>query len=326
MESIKKREPFTIFVLILGLLFFQNCEKKAADLTKIESFQQQLSQLAIESDNQLITKHFESIQRVIDAERVINPDEAALLNRMHDVFLNDTLSNPTDIQSYLNRERTLILAWTSPSDGKTSFSWLRLPINWEAEKDYPLYVHLHGSWDVAAQPISYMSFTFNESPSTTYAFEDGYWLSPWARGNEWYHGISKSDVWEAIAELEKIVTIDDSRKYLSGHSMGGLGAWYIAKESNENWASIGIHSGALFYKNSKYVTPEDVNKLKNVPIYFVWGSDEESVFHESNTQAINLLSEAGNQNLEVMLFEGGHDYNEIDVENMYNWMRTFRNE
>jgi predicted peptidase len=242
---------------------------------------------------------------------------------MYDAFMQDTLASPSDFDSYLNRQRTLILAWTSPSDHVVSFSWLRLPKDWDIEKEYPLYVHLHGHWDVAYKPISFMSYTFNVNPSTTTAFEDGYFLSPWGRGNKWYHGQSKTDIWESISELEKIAKVDQNRKYLCGHSMGGYGTWHIAQESKNTWAAIGIHSGALAYNKSKYVTYEYAEKLKNMPTYFVWG-DQEITLKKENIKLHKMLEELGNPNLKVTVFKGEHDYNEVDVENMYNWMRLFK--
>ncbi|MCG8373487.1 MAG: hypothetical protein MI700_08150 [Balneolales bacterium] len=313
----------SVLPIILFSVFLQNCEQEAPNQENVQLLNQKLSALAEEADHELFTHHFNSIQRVIDAERKLSVEEVEILENMYSAFLTDTLANPSDIESYLNRERTMILAWTSPTDGKVSFSWLRLPKDWNPGKEYPLYVHLHGFWDVAEGPISYMSYTFNVDPSTTTAFEDGYWLSPWGRGNKWYQGISKTDVWEAIAEIESLVTIDQNRKYLSGHSMGGFGTWSIAQESTEIWAAIGIHSGALFHSNSEYLESEYAENLNDIPVYFVWGDKEESVLIESNETAISLLNESGHQNLFITTFDGGHDYNEVDVENMYNWMRTF---
>ncbi len=107
--------------------------------------------------------------------------------------------------------------------------------------------------------------------------------------------------------------------------MGGYGAWHIAQESKNTWAAIGIHSGALWYNDSKYVTPEYADKLKNTPTYFLWG-DKEMALKRENIKAHKLLENAGNTNLKIAVFNGGHDYNEKDVEDMYKWIRTFKKE
>ncbi|MFK7811608.1 MAG: hypothetical protein AB8B59_03885 [Maribacter sp.] len=315
----------SVFILFCSCAIgIQGCNQKAANLEKVALLDKKLNELEAKSDNQFFSAHFKSIRQVINEEQSISKEEANLLDKMYDVFLNDSLTNPSDFSSYLERKRSLILAWTSPTDGTVSLSWLKLPKNWDPKKTYPLYVELHGYWDVASKPISFLSHTFIKRPSTTAAFEDGYLLSPWGRGNKRYHGISKIDVWESIAELEKMTKINPERKYLLGHSMGGYGTWHIAQESDSVWAAIGILSGSLFYEKSKYITPEYANKLKNTPTYFAWGNKEDQVMTESNKKAHNLLRDVGNQNTVTAVFDGGHDYDEVNVEKMYNWLRTFK--
>ncbi len=319
----KRKNIILLVLLTVSISFLQGCEQQRVNNDMAFVLKQKLDELANNSTEPLITDHFLSIKAVIDAERRISTEEAKILEGMYIAFLQDTSTSPANFESYLNRQRTLILAWESPTDRKTSFSWLRLPKDWDPEIEYPLYVHLHGSWDVAAEAISYMGFTFVADPSTTTAYEDGYWLSPWGRGNKWYQGISKTDVWEAIDHFEAKVNIDPTRRYLSGHSMGGFGTWYLAQESSENWAAIGLHSAALFYEDAELVTQEYAEKMKDVPTYLVWGNNEDEGYHVTNGELIRLLKEAGNQNVKDTLFVGGHDYNERDVEAMYEWMRTF---
>ena len=316
------------FLLVLYCLTigFHSCVEKNYESEKTKLFKEKLSDLSESADNKYFKIHLKSMLQVINAEKSFSQKDNEILEKLYDVFLNDSLANPSNFDSYLNRKRMMILAWVSPTDNAVSFSWLRLPKDWDAEKEYPLYVNLHGLWDVADEPINYMSFTFIENPLTSTPFEDGFSLTPWARGNQWYHGISKIDMWESIAELEKIAKVDPKRKYLNGFSMGGYGTWHIAQESANTWAAIGIHSGALGYNGSKYITPEYAEKLKNTPTYFVWGDKEDDLLIKGNIKAHKLLEKAGNPNLKIAIFKGGHDYNQIDLENMYNWMRTFKKE
>ena len=319
----QKQLGLLLFFLALPFVGFGfQSNEQNGDYKKVDLFQKKLSDLSQNSKDDLFTIHLESILKVINSKKSLSEREAGVLAKMYDAFVKDSLANPSNFQSYKKRQRMLILAWESPTDGAVSFAWLRLPKNWSPEKEYPLYVQLHGFWEVAQNPFRYMSFTFHQNPMTTYAFEDGYFLSPWGRGNQWYHGISKTDVWESIAELEKIVKINAKRKYLCGHSMGGYGTWHIAQESAENWAAIGIHSGALWYNDGKYVTQEYANKLKNMPTYFFWGNKERQL-KKANIKIHKFLEKAGNQNLKIAVFQGGHDYNEEDVEKMYDWLRKF---
>jgi hypothetical protein len=102
----------------------------------------------------------------------------------------------------------------------------------------PLYVQLHGLWDVAQDRMPYLAYPFS-NPGTSCAFEDGYLLSPWGRGNQWYCGIAETDIGEGMAFVKALVRVDERRQYLCGHSMGGYGAWHIAHRSADLWAALG---------------------------------------------------------------------------------------
>ena len=70
------------------------------------------------------------------------------------------LNSPRLRESYLNRSKQLIVSWVSPADGQVSFTWLRLPAGWDPQREYPLYVCLHGLWDVAANRLDYLNYPF----------------------------------------------------------------------------------------------------------------------------------------------------------------------
>jgi hypothetical protein len=251
-------------------------------------------------------------------------DSAFLENTYHAFNNQNDTSSAKELSTYIKRQRPFILSWVSPTDGSVSFSWLSPPKNWNPENKYPLYIQLHGLWSVASNSIEYMTYPFLAAASGSNSFEDGYLLSPWGRGNLWYQGISETDIWECIAALEDIVTIDSTRKYLSGHSMGGYGAWRIASKSPYTWAALGIHAGALWYNGSNLVNSTVAKALKYVPTYFVCGTIDALL--SINQVAYNLLEDVGNQHLKFTTFVGGHEYIEENVENMYLWMRNFVNE
>jgi predicted esterase len=259
---------------------------------------------------------------VINSRNGLSPLEATFLENTYKAFNNQSdPSNPKLLRTYLERKRPFILAWVSPTDGAVSMSWLNPPGNWDPEKEYPLYIQLHGLWGVASNSIEYMTYPFLQGPSTSNSFEDGYLLSPWGRGNYWYQGISETDIWECMAALEALVKINPDRKYLSGHSMGGYGAWSIASKSPDTWAALGIHAGALQYGNPNLVNPDVAAALNHLPVYFVCGTEDGLM--EINTTAYELLGDAGNPNLQFVTFTGGHEYKEQNVYYMYLWLRGF---
>jgi dienelactone hydrolase len=272
------------------------------------------------STDPLLRLHFRSVQQVVEAgDRHSTADDEAV-GRLWTAFKDGSLPHsPTLTSSYLDRSRPLVVAWTSPTDGQVSFAWLTLPSGWDAAKEYPVYVQLHGLWDVAQDRLPYLAYPY-WNPGSSFAFEDGYLVSPWGRGNQWYRGIAETDVWEGLATVDSLVRVDPRRLYLCGHSMGGYGAWHIAQRSAGVWAALGVHAGALSYFPAE-VTPAAAAALRELPTYFVVGTSDGLL--TVNQAAYGLLGDAGNPDIAFVTFPGGHDYRQSDVERMYLWLRQF---
>ncbi len=282
-----------------------------------------LQALSDGSSDPLLRLHFNSMTQVIAAGDHHYPADDQAIQAMWASFTNAaTPHSPRLRESYLDRSRPLIVSWVSPADGQVSFAWLTLPRDWDLQREYPVYVQLHGLWDVAADRLPYLAYPFS-NPGTSYAFEDGYLISPWGRGNLWYRGIAETDIWEGLAAVKRLVRVDPSREYLCGHSMGGSGAWHIALGSADVWAALGIHAGALSY-NPGELDAAAAASLRDLPTYFVVGTSDGLLGVDQT--AYQLLQSAGNPNLVFVTFPGGHDYRSVDVEAMYLWMRTFVNE
>jgi len=285
------------------------------------SLRDALQSLRDEADDPLFRLHFESILDVVEAGDRGRRADTENINELWETFEDVSApEGPRMRAPYLNRSRPLIISWRSPTDGQVSFTWLTLPADWDPGKEYPLYVGLHGLWDVAADRLEFLTYPFL-NPGTSFAYEDGYLISPWGRGNQWYQGISEVDIWECMAVVKDLVRVDESRQYLTGHSMGGYGAWHIALRSAETWAALGVHAGALWYGGEAELSAAAADVLRDVPTYFVVG-DADGLL-STNQVAYELLREAGNSHLAFVTFPGGHDYRQPDVERMYLWLREF---
>lgn len=279
-----------------------------------------LQALSDQSNDAILRRHFQSMTAVLDASDRHIAADTDTINQLWQTFADASApDSPRQRASYLSRSRSLIISWVSPTDGQVSFTWLQLPANWDPEREYPLYVGLHGFWDVAADRLTYLNYPF-QNRGGSFAYEDGYLASPWGRGNLWYRDIAETDIWECIATIKNLVRVDVNRQYLCGHSMGGYGAWHIALRSADTWAALGIHAGALWYDQAE-VNAAAAATLHNVPTYFVVGTSDSLL--AINQTAYQLLQNAGDPHLAFVTFPGAHDYRQEDVERMYLWMKAF---
>ena len=279
-----------------------------------------LQTLADQAGDPFLQRHFNCILQVVEAgDRRSAADDQGIKDLWSAFTQASTPHSPRLRASYLDRSRPLVVSWVSPTDGQVSFAWLTLPAPWDPTLEYPLYIQLHGLWDVAQDRIPYLAYPFSH-PGTSDAFEDGYLVSPWGRGNLWYRGIAETDIWEGMAVVKALVRVNERRQYLCGHSMGGYGAWHIARRSADTWAALGIHAGALQYDAGELVASV-ATALRDLPTYFVVGTSDGLL--SVNQAAYALLQDAGNPNLAFVTFPGGHDYRQTDVEAMYLWLREF---
>ena len=80
---------------------------------------------------------------------------------------------------------------------------------------------------------------------------------------------SEQDVMQVLQRMRQLYKIDESRIYLMGHSMGGIGTWKIAPKYPDIWAAIAPISG-----NG---TPATLEKLRGVPEIIVHGDADPTV-------------------------------------------------
>ena len=280
-----------------------------------------LQELSDGPGDPLFRLHFRSIIAVIEASDRRSSGDTKNIKKLWKTFQDASARNsPRLRENYLNRSQQLIVSWVSPTDGQVSFTWLRLPAGWDPGREYPLYVQLHSRCDEATDRLEYLNYPFL-NPGTSSAFEDGYLISPWGRGNLWYSGIAEADIWECLAAIKNLVRVDVGRQYLCGHSMGGYGAWRIARSSPDTWAAIGIQAGALRHEGQREVNAGAIAALRDMPTYFVVGNSD-GLFGV-NLATYQLLRATGNPSVTFAMFPGGHAYRQGDIERMYLWMRKF---
>lgn len=61
---------------------------------------------------------------------------------------------------------------------------------------------------------------------------------PYARGSMGYQGIAEKDVYDVLADVKRRFPVDEDRVYLTGISMGGSGALWLALTRPDIWAAV----------------------------------------------------------------------------------------
>jgi len=112
--------------------------------------------------------------------------------------------------------------------------------------------------------------------------------------------LSEKDVMNVLALVEQEYAVDTSRVYLMGHSMGGMGTWYLGQKYADKWAGLGVMSGGFGYKDYP------AERLRGIPLITDAGSMD-TALHGAEAQAgIARLKAAGLDPVYIEIAGGTH--------------------
>lgn len=132
----------------------------------------------------------------------------------------------------------------------------------------PLIVWLHGTGEIGTDPT--MPITANKScyfasPSMQSYFGGAYILSPQCQ-TMWMEGSTENALMALIKNyVSKNSDIDTTRIYVGGNSNGGYMTMLLACDYTSYFAAAMPTCEAL---SDKSITDEDIQKIKNIPIWF----------------------------------------------------------
>ena len=127
----------------------------------------------------------------------------------------------------------------------------------------------------------------------------------------------------AMAELDQEIAEfhgDPARTYLSGLSMGGYGAWELARTYPTRWAAVAIAAGVIFWsyaperwQQAPKLTAEYAQAVRGIPVWLFRGADDNIVVPRQDELLYASLKAAGGR-VRFWLYQGlRHDC----------WTRTY---
>ncbi|MEZ6062606.1 MAG: prolyl oligopeptidase family serine peptidase [Planctomycetaceae bacterium] len=231
-----------------------------------ESLQTQLAELQ------------ESVEILSAKPELQNPDGSALVadvavfatavERMlrHDEFPKDNYAEQAASAISTGRQRaaeldagkpswalkpgTTIRGYVSSIDGTVQPYALTLPsgVDPASANRWPLHVRLHGRADDMNE-VNFIARNEGQAPPEGQSWIQ---LDVFGRGNNAYRWAGETDVFEAMADVQRRFRIDPDRITLHGFSMGGAGAWHLGLHFPDRWSSVGPGAGFVdFYKYQK---------------------------------------------------------------------------
>jgi len=175
---------------------------------------------------------------------------------------------------------------------------LFVPQNYDRTKKYPLVVYLHGSGGVGDDNLKqiqggngYLIDFFTQTESQTHY--PAFVVAPQSAGDGWIeHALSKPAptrqlrlVVDLIGDLRRSYSIDGSRLYVAGQSLGGFGTFAIVTEFPKLFAAgVPLCGGA------------DESKVLSIIKTQLWvfhGEKDEAVPVDSSRRIVAAIKKAG---------------------------------
>jgi len=186
-----------------------------------------------------------------------------------------------------------------------------VPTSYNGSRAYPLIIALHGlggtedaffdNYDKAFPPLA-EQHGYIVAGALGYRVDGGYgWglgtppADPNARRAQ---DLSEQDVMRVLELARKSYKIDNTRVYLMGHSMGGIGTWKLAPKYPDIWAAIAPFSGSG--------APATLERIKNVPEFVVHGDNDPTVNVQGSRTMVAKMKELGIEVKYVEVPGGNH--------------------
>ena len=140
-----------------------------------------------------------------------------------------------------------LAAFQSSADGSRQEYAVYAPPGYDPARRYPLILALHeedSNHIAELKHIFALPARYGESPLQNLMTLpvlpnlDFVVACPFARGNMGYQGVAEQDVYDTLADVERRYPVDPDRVYLTGSSMGGGAALWMALTRPDLWAAV----------------------------------------------------------------------------------------
>ena len=230
----------------------------------------------------------------------VNITTLLLRNRSGKEEILDSVFIPFRILNYQDNHKETFI---SKIDGSVQYYGINPALNSSRDISRGLFLSLHGaSVEAINQSGSYYPKTWGHIVAPTNRRPYGYNWEDWGR----------MDALEVLDIVKKKFNINESRIYLTGHSMGGHGVWHIGSLYPDQFAAIGPSAGWISFWTYRFrgqndLDTTDIRKMirrstspsetfmhidnyKQLGTYILHGLEDDNVYPEQSRMMADELN------------------------------------
>jgi predicted esterase len=206
----------------------------------------------------------------------------------------------------------LRLTYHSDVDDSDQPYRIYVPTVYDGRKPLPLVIAMHGTSGNEATLIDEPNY---QAGAIKQAAENrGVLLvSPLGRGTTEYRGIGENDVLCVLDDVRKRYQVDPDRIYLTGHSMGGTGAAYLALHHPDQFAAVAPLAAA-------YSFPSLARNAATVPFLWVGGATDAGFYHRGVAIGVERMRKFGAPVLSEAIPNVSHYGPVQDFDRVFAWL------
>jgi predicted peptidase len=188
----------------------------------------------------------------------------------------------------------LLFATQKPVDGFEARAFKNMPYRlftpagYDKTRKYPLIIWLHGSGSIGSDNFKQISGaslrgTHTWTAPAVQAAHPAFVLAPQLRRGSWFSEMSQ--VLGLLDSLEAEFSIDTSRIYIAGQSLGGFGTWdYLAAKPGLFAAAIPLCGGGQV---------SNASAIAKIPVWAFHGAADRTVSVTESRNMIAAIKQAG---------------------------------
>ncbi|MDZ7292226.1 MAG: prolyl oligopeptidase family serine peptidase [candidate division KSB1 bacterium] len=218
---------------------------------------------------------------------------------------SEVLSTATITARIVNRNENHKETFISQIDGSVQHYGINPASDAGQGKPMALFLSVHGAGvEAVNQSGSYYPKTWGYIVAPTNRRPYGFNWEDWGR----------QDAMEVLSIVKQRYNIDESRVYLTGHSMGGHGAWHLGAIFPDQFAAIGPSAGWISFWSYRFrgidsldvtpirrmirraTTPSEtfahVENYRQLGVYVLHGSDDDNVRVDQARMMVERLEQS----------------------------------